>query len=843
MNELISQFFGDPYIKLSCGLAGECMHYTQAPDWHAPKSELTFSPVVKIVILSGAIGILLIAAFGIFWFKRRNESGADGYSLVATSDQAFIERHASLMNNHVPCTLMFRNLAYLIDSTKGSHVHQAQSNLASPVLASPPTTTSNRGRMSVLDNVQGIVRPGQVMAIMGGSGAGKTTFLDILARKNKAGAISGDILVNGKYMDNTEFRDIIGYVDQEDTLMDTLTVYETILYSALLRLPQSMSYETKKQRVQDTMIELDILHIANRRIGSAGKRGLSGGEKRRVSIACELVTSPSILFLDEPTSGLDTYNAYNVIESLVSLAREFQRTVIFTIHQPRSNIYALFDELVLLSKGRVVYSGPAQQQVIDHFYALGYECPLGFNIADYLVDLTMHAAKDTLPTDTNDSDSEDERPGETVLTESQLSMTSNASGKARLNIRAEQEGKLYSPKSPSSSGVNSIPLPLNQRVSQQEQGPSRSSSFNLLGSYTNSNLPIFSAPLSDELKRLIEGYERSSTSAHIRQEISQALSTHYPRQEDESAQERFSVIGGVNRENVTEWTRSFLSYFRSSSKASWMTQFTILSGRTFKNLIRNPDLLLTHYLISVLVALISGILFKLDDSLAGFQNRLGVMFFICALFGFGCLSSMQIFASERLIFVRERANRYYSPITYFVSKIFCDIIPLRVVPPLILGMICYVMININRDPIVLLRFLLVLVLFNMTAASACFAIAVIFKDLGVANLIATLIMLFEMLFGGLLLNKSTIPEMCQWLYNLSFFNYAFEALVVNEVATLVLKEEKYGLKIDVPGALILKTFGLNAQGYWADVNSLLITCSIFLGVAFIWLQFMVKEKR
>lgn len=114
-----------------------------------------------------------------------------------------------------------------------------------------------------------------------------------------------------------------------------------------------------------------------------GARSISGGEKRRVSIACELVTSPSILFLDEPTSGLDAYNACNVIECLVTLAKNYNRTVICTIHQPRSNIFALFDQLVLLANGYMVYSGPAKQ-CQSHFEEIGYSCPPGFNIADFL---------------------------------------------------------------------------------------------------------------------------------------------------------------------------------------------------------------------------------------------------------------------------------------------------------------------------------------------------------------------------------------------------------------------------------------------------------------------------
>ena len=115
----------------------------------------------------------------------------------------------------------------------------------------------------------------------------------------------------------------------------------------------------------------------------AGRRSISGGEKRRVSIACELVTSPSILLLDEPTSGLDAYNAFNVVESLVSLARDYNRTVIFTIHQPRSNIVSLFDQLVLLAAGRLVYSGEFSK-CQDYFASIGQPCPPGFNIADFL---------------------------------------------------------------------------------------------------------------------------------------------------------------------------------------------------------------------------------------------------------------------------------------------------------------------------------------------------------------------------------------------------------------------------------------------------------------------------
>ena len=144
-----------------------------------------------------------------------------------------------------------------------------------------------------------------ILTIFINLGAGKSTCLDILAGKAKRGIVSGQLLINGKVPTKQQFKKISGYVDQEDTLLGTLTVYETLLYSALLRLPRDKSRAAKEKRVNDTLVELGIEHIANSRIGYPGHRGISGGEKRRVSIAMEVVTSPSVLYLDEPTSGLD----------------------------------------------------------------------------------------------------------------------------------------------------------------------------------------------------------------------------------------------------------------------------------------------------------------------------------------------------------------------------------------------------------------------------------------------------------------------------------------------------------------------------------------------------------
>lgn len=151
------------------------------------------------------------------------------------------------------------------------------------------------------------------------------------------------------------------YVTQENVLLGTLTVRETITYSALLRLPSSMSKEEVRRAVEGTIEELGLEDCADRPIGNWHLRGISGGEKKRLSIALEILTRPRLLFLDEPTSGLDSASAFFVIQTLKQMALDGNKTVISSVHQPSSEVFALFDDLFLLSGGETVYFGEAKQ--------------------------------------------------------------------------------------------------------------------------------------------------------------------------------------------------------------------------------------------------------------------------------------------------------------------------------------------------------------------------------------------------------------------------------------------------------------------------------------------------
>ncbi|GAA98720.1 hypothetical protein E5Q_05408, partial [Mixia osmundae IAM 14324] len=515
MNNLINDIFGDSYITLNCE-SGECMHYSQVPGFRIPDPPDNSALVAFSIAFAG----LLVVGFSLlFWYLGRAHKHPD--YLGRGTIQLPEDETDKLMSEHIPAALHFADLTYTVNGK------------------------------TVLSGVCGSVKPGQLLAIVGASGAGKSTFLDILAKKDKRGTVSGTVLVNGRTIPDNKYKRIIGYVDQEDTLMSTLTVYETVFYSAQLRLPREMSLAAKRLRTLETMHELGILSIRDSRIGETGKRSISGGEKRRVSIACELVTSPSVLFLDEPTSGLDAYNAFNVVDCLSALARNYNRTVIFTIHQPRSNIISLFDQLLLLAKGRTVYSG-SYDHCQAYFESIGHACPPGYNLADFLIDLTSRKDDTEISKRSRLSgDGDDAELDEPALT-SRLARSQNSNSETQ----RQQNGQ-------------SVMQTAGSRFSRPESSSPR-------------------------VQELVDTFSASHMATAFREELStfqNAISS------------TLAIADGSALRDL-----EIDSEVRGYRKAGLWTQFTILSGRAFKNLYRNPMLMLSHYVLSVVLALVCAFL-------------------------------------------------------------------------------------------------------------------------------------------------------------------------------------------------------------------------------------------
>ncbi|KAJ1730733.1 hypothetical protein LPJ61_002864 [Coemansia biformis] len=245
-------------------------------------------------------------------------------------------------------------------------------------------TTSTR---AVLNHISGEVHAGEVIAIIGSSGAGKTTLLNALSGRIVGGRLTGQILFHGAPRDPGSFKRLSAYVQQDDIMHTRLTVHETLSYASRLRLSDTQyTAAQKSQRVADILKKLRLEGVQHSQIGNAKTRGVSGGERKRVSIGTELLTSPKLLFLDEPTSGLDSNSSQVVVDLVKEVAREQQMAVLVTIHQPSARIFNTFDRAILLSQGHLIYFGPPTEAV-GYFAGLGYQCPVLENPADYFIDL------------------------------------------------------------------------------------------------------------------------------------------------------------------------------------------------------------------------------------------------------------------------------------------------------------------------------------------------------------------------------------------------------------------------------------------------------------------------
>ena len=224
---------------------------------------------------------------------------------------------------------------------------------------------------------------------MGPSGSGKTSLLSILGGRTPKGATiasgeGGGVLFNGEPLTKGAKRQL-GFVLQDDLLYESLTVHETLYFAAMLRLPKTMTPAQKRDRVDSVISALGLSKCRDTIIGGFFRRGVSGGERKRVSVGHELLINPSVLLLDEPTSGLDSTTAMRLVTTLRSLAAG-GRAVATTIHQPSSRLFQLLDKLLLLSEGHAIYYGRAPLAT-DWFARLGYRMPYGVNAADFLLDV------------------------------------------------------------------------------------------------------------------------------------------------------------------------------------------------------------------------------------------------------------------------------------------------------------------------------------------------------------------------------------------------------------------------------------------------------------------------
>ncbi|KAK7815632.1 pleiotropic drug resistance protein 1 [Quercus suber] len=259
-------------------------------------------------------------------------------------------------------------------------------------------------KLVLLKGVSGAFRPGVLTALMGVSGAGKTTLMDVLAGRKTGGYIEGNITISGFPKNQETFARISGYCEQNDIHSPHVTVYESLLYSAWLRLSSEVDSETRKMFIEEVMELVELNPLRNALVGLPGVNGLSTEQRKRLTIAVELVANPSIIFMDEPTSGLDARAAAIVMRTVRNTV-DTGRTVVCTIHQPSIDIFEAFDELFLMKRGgQEIYVGPLghhSSHLIKYFESIEgiRKIKDGYNPATWMLEVTSSAEEITLGVD------------------------------------------------------------------------------------------------------------------------------------------------------------------------------------------------------------------------------------------------------------------------------------------------------------------------------------------------------------------------------------------------------------------------------------------------------------
>ncbi|XP_033108202.1 broad substrate specificity ATP-binding cassette transporter ABCG2-like [Anneissia japonica] len=647
--------------------------------------------------------------------------------------------------DHVGSTLSFHDINYIV----------------------PVKVDGKKETKVILKSISGIFKPG-MNAILGPTGSGKTSLLDVLADRKDRRGLMGTVLIDGNQRPSN-FRLVSGYVVQDDVVMGTLSVRENLAFSAALRLPSSLTTKERETRVDDVIKELGLERCSDTLVGTELIRGVSGGERKRTNVGMELITGPEVIFLDEPTTGLDASTAHSVMELLSRLSKN-GKTVIFSIHQPRYSIFRLFDTLHLLSVGETIYHGPSGG-ALEYFESAGYQCEIHNNPPDFFLDVINGT-----------------RP---ITSESGM-----VNQRCLRNCCDARRGHdVYLEQTVTKWGITTSAFELACIAFIKV--------FILFYLYTkveDFTLRI----LNDPYNLYLESRKRL---CHIFIFIVSFICFGYA-----------SVKGGL----VLNAILNDASYTPMHPTYNALVIASIVFG-----------------FIDVSLSIISPYYLRKLQS-CQFVFRYGAFFFMTMNMVFSNMSAVHVFIKERVVFIHESANGFYRVSSFFFSKFFFDILPMRVFPTILFSLITYWMIGLRAEADKYFIYLLNLIMTTTAASTLALCVGARISTVSIATALIPMCFVLMLIFGGLFVNITSLPVWLEWLKYISIFRYSLNTLSVNEFTGMTFVEGNDTFE----GIKYLENQGIptGTWGLWQNQLALFIMQIIFLTLAYIQLRFIPKWK-
>ncbi|GAA0152253.1 ATP-binding cassette [Lithospermum erythrorhizon] len=674
--------------------------------------------------------------------------------------------------------------------------------------------------VNLLNAITGYAPKGCITAVMGPSGAGKSTFLDGLAGRIASGSLQGRVSLDGKDISPSLIKRTSAYIMQDDRLFPMLTVYETLMFAADFRLGP-IARADKKERVERLIEQLGLSSTRNTYIGDEGTRGVSGGERRRVSIGVDIIHGPSLLFLDEPTSGLDSTSAYSVIEKVHAIARSGS-TVILTIHQPSYRIQLLLDHLIILARGQLMYQG-SPKDVTRHIERMGRRIPKGENSIEYLIDVIQQY--------------DQSEHGVAAMAEFALT------------------GLKPPPLAVGEISTSMIPPPTPPQKSHNVQGRQRTSNRLHLQSIDHNDreydhsvrtpsrsftsqsgvMQKFKLTPSRQLNSLKLPSSMSLSPGHYAYSSDILPGTPTPHSSDYTVNEDDYRTPGAGGNTMV------YKHFGPKYANSFFSEIWILMRRNFINIRRTPELFLSRLVVLTVMGIMMATMFTHPKkNPQGITNLLSFFIFTVCLFFFSSNDAVPAFIQERFIFVRETSHNAYRASSYTISGLI-TYLPFLALQAVVYALIVWFALSLQGS---FLYFFVILFMSLMATNSFVVFISSVVPNyiLGYAAVIAFTALFF--LFCGYFLSSNEIPPYWGWMNKISTMTYPYEGLLMNEFHT----NNSFGRSTDghdISGFNILQSLNIAIEESkkWQKVYIMLGWTVLYRIFFYIILRFFSKNQR